>query len=62
MSLDVISGRMETERLILRKHICEDAHAVFEIFGDIEVMRFFGMKPILSLNAARQMIDYFERQ
>lgn len=52
---------METERLVLREHISEDANAILEIFGDIEVMRFFGMKPIQSLNAARKMIDYFKK-
>lgn len=61
MSSDVASVRIETERLIMREHISEDANAILEIFGDIEVMRFFGMKPILSLNAAKKMIDYFKK-
>lgn len=52
---------METDRLILREHTRQDAQAILEIFGDIEVMRHFGMKPVSSFSAAEQMIEYFER-
>jgi len=61
MSSNTVSAGIETERLVLREHISEDTNAILEIFGDIEVMRFFGMKPIQSLNAARKMIDYFKK-
>lgn len=52
---------METNRLVLREFEGQDAQAVLELFGDTEVVRYFGMRAITSLNAAKQMIGYFEK-
>lgn len=52
---------METDRLVLREHGEQDARSILELFGDTEVVRHFGMKPISSLNAAEQMIKYFRK-
>jgi [ribosomal protein S5]-alanine N-acetyltransferase len=35
----------------------EDAQAIFEIFGDLEVMRFWSSPPLTDLAAARKLIE-----
>ncbi|MCD4706479.1 MAG: GNAT family N-acetyltransferase [Candidatus Sabulitectum sp.] len=61
MNSVTVSSVMETDRLVLREHTIQDAQAILEIFGDTEVMRHFGMKPVSSLDDAIKMVNYFER-
>jgi RimJ/RimL family protein N-acetyltransferase len=56
---------LETERLIVREFVEDDAEAFFAFNGDPEVMRFTGEEPIAGVEAAREALrsypDYRER-
>jgi RimJ/RimL family protein N-acetyltransferase len=49
-TLDAI--RLETERLLLRPPVPEDAHAAAVLLGDLEVMRFIGSGTVVPLEAS----------
>jgi [ribosomal protein S5]-alanine N-acetyltransferase len=53
---------IETDRLILRDFLYEDADDFFEMDSDVEVHKFLGNKPILSLEETIKMIDYVRQQ
>lgn len=48
---------LETERFVLREITPEDAPELFRIYGDPEVMRYFGSPPIATLEEARQRVE-----
>lgn len=50
---------LETERLLLREILAEDADALFAIHGNAEVMRWFGSDPLPDLPAAEALIKGF---
>lgn len=41
---------LETKRLILRKIVEDDAGEILECFSDEEVLRYYGQKPLESIN------------
>jgi [ribosomal protein S5]-alanine N-acetyltransferase len=47
-----------TDRLTLRLLNTTDAEAVFAIFSDLEVMRYWSGPPMTELNQARALIEY----
>ena len=55
---------LETDRLLLREYVQEDAEAYFKLNTDPEVVRFVPDKPLLNVEQARQtlidhpMVDY----
>jgi RimJ/RimL family protein N-acetyltransferase len=50
---------LETDRLLLREYVEEDAEAFFKLNTDPEVMRFVPDKPLLNVEQARQrLIDH----
>lgn len=50
---------LETERLLLRQYVEEDAEAFFKLNSDPEVLRFVPDKRLLNVEQARQiLIDY----
>src|SRR5438132_14428621 len=50
---------IETERLIVRECVEDDAEAFFKLNSDPEVMRFVPDKPLLNVEQARQtLIDH----
>jgi len=50
---------IETERLIVREYVEDDAEAFFKLNTDPEVVRFVPDKPLLNVEQARQtLIDY----
>lgn len=51
-----IFPRIETERLVLREIRESDADAVFEIFGDDAVTRFYDLASFTEIEQARKMI------
>ncbi|MCK5034960.1 MAG: GNAT family N-acetyltransferase [Candidatus Sabulitectum sp.] len=61
MNLISSTSVIETGRLVLREHTMQDAKAILELFGDTEVVRHFGMKPIKSIADARQLIEFFQK-
>jgi RimJ/RimL family protein N-acetyltransferase len=46
----------ETDRLLLRKYVEEDAEAFFKLNSDPEVLRFVPDKPLLNVEQARRML------
>ncbi|MWV46296.1 GNAT family N-acetyltransferase [Paenibacillus sp. HJL G12] len=52
---------LETERLRLRELSDEDAPAVLHCFSDAEVLRYYGQKPLTSIEQVKQIIEHFSR-
>lgn len=48
---------LETQRLILRKMIQEDAKSLFQILGDEDVMRYHSTSPLVHIQEAQQIIE-----
>lgn len=47
---------LETDRLLLREYVEEDAPAFFKLNSDPEVLRFVPDKPLLNIEQARQIL------
>ncbi|WP_025144572.1 GNAT family N-acetyltransferase [Pedobacter jeongneungensis] len=52
----------ETERLILRELVPEDAAGMFEMDGDPEVHLFLGNKPVQSIEQSKADIEFIRKQ
>ncbi|WP_293308745.1 GNAT family N-acetyltransferase, partial [Pedobacter sp. UBA5917] len=52
----------ETERLILRELLPEDAAGMFEMDGDPEVHIFLGNKPVQSIEQSKADIEFIRKQ
>jgi RimJ/RimL family protein N-acetyltransferase len=52
----------ETERLILREILPEDAKGIFELDSDKEVHKFLGNNPINTLEKAQEIIQFIRQQ
>lgn len=50
---------LETERLLLREMAASDAPALFDIYSDLQVMRWFGSDPLVSMEDAHKLIEVF---
>jgi ribosomal-protein-alanine N-acetyltransferase len=50
---------LETNRLLLRELIAEDAPALFAIHGDGPAMRWFGADPMIDVRQAQRLIEVF---
>ena len=50
---------LETERLLLREIVQADSLALFEVHGDPESMRWFGVDPLPNEEAAAKLVDLF---
>ncbi|AIY40379.1 GNAT family acetyltransferase-like protein [Collimonas arenae] len=50
---------IQTERLLLRETVEQDADDIFAMHGDPELMRWFGTDPLPDLDAARGLIRKF---
>ncbi len=53
---------LKTERLILRKFAEQDAQALLEILGDIEVNRFLPMFPLKTLDEAQACLRRYQEE
>lgn len=51
---------IETDRLILREILPDDAQAVFSLFSDPEVMRFYDLETYGTLSQAEELIEFFD--
>lgn len=51
---------IETERLVLREIMPDDAPAVFAIFSDAEVMRYYDLNAYQNPDQAAELIDFFD--
>jgi hypothetical protein len=54
-TLDAI--RLETERLLLRPPVPEDAHAAAALLGDLEAMRFIGSGTVFPSEAVGEVVE-----
>lgn len=52
----------ESDRLILRELLPEDAQGIFEMDSDAEVHQYLGNKPITTLEESRASINYIRQQ
>jgi len=50
---------IETERLLLREIVADDAPMLFAIHGDAELMQWFGNDPLPDLAAAQRLVALF---
>ena len=50
---------IETERLLLREIVHADVPALFAIHGDPEVMKWFGVDPLVEEAGAAKLVDHF---
>jgi [ribosomal protein S5]-alanine N-acetyltransferase len=51
---------IETERLILREIVPGDASAIFRIFSDPEITRYYDLDTYDTIAQAEELIDFFE--
>lgn len=51
---------IETERLILREIMPEDAPAILAVFGDPAVTRYYDLETYTTLRQAEELIDFFD--
>lgn len=54
--------RLETERLLLRQVTPDDAEAIFRVFSDAEVTRYYDLAPIVSQDEARAIIERWRQR
>lgn len=52
---------LETERLILRELIKEDAKGIFACFSNDKVTRFYGQETLKSMEEAEKFVDFFSK-
>ncbi|WP_141432200.1 GNAT family N-acetyltransferase [Bacillus sp. 03113] len=53
--------RLETERLILREIIKEDAEGVFACFSNEKVTRYYGQETLKTIDQAKQFVEFFTK-
>lgn len=53
--------KIETTRLVLRQLAGSDADALFQIFGDPDVMRYWSSPPLQSLEDARKLLENIDQ-
>lgn len=53
--------QIETERLMMRAVSPRDAHRIFNIFSDEEVMKYYGMYPMESIDEAEKLVYIFQK-
>lgn len=61
--IDTIFGafpHLETSNFNLRRIDSQDAEALFEIFSDEEVTRYYDLYPYTDLDEVRQLIEFFD--
>jgi ribosomal-protein-alanine N-acetyltransferase len=51
---------IETENLILREILPDDAEAIFRIFSDDEVTRYYDLSTYTTIEQAYELIDFFD--
>jgi ribosomal-protein-alanine N-acetyltransferase len=50
---------LETDRLLLRELVADDAPALFAIHGDAPAMRWYGADPMVDVRQAQRLIETF---
>lgn len=57
-----MSVLVETERLILRELVADDAQSMFEMDSDPDVHRYLGDQPVVSLAQSQEQIRFIQQQ
>ena len=52
---------IETERLLLREIIKEDAQSIYNCFSNNDVTRYYGLDTLTSIEQAEQFVDLFSK-
>ncbi|MGE7624971.1 GNAT family N-acetyltransferase [Viridibacillus sp. NPDC096237] len=52
---------LETERLILREITVDDTPAIFDLFSNNDVTRYYGMDSFTTTNQAKQLVEVFAK-
>ncbi|OBZ16400.1 GNAT family N-acetyltransferase [Bacillus sp. FJAT-26390] len=52
---------LETERLLLREIVKEDAQGIFNCFSNKDVTRYYGQDPLTSIEQAEQFVAFFAK-
>ncbi|MDY0940699.1 GNAT family protein [Priestia megaterium] len=53
--------KLETHRLLLREIVEDDAGEILKCFSDGDVLRYYGQKPLESIDQVKQIIKNFSR-
>ncbi|ABR49494.1 GCN5-related N-acetyltransferase [Alkaliphilus metalliredigens QYMF] len=57
---NLVFPKLETDRLILKEMLIEDAASIFHIFADEEIMKDYGRFPMKSIEEAESLIAMFD--
>lgn len=52
---------LETERLLLREIVSEDAQSIFDCFSNDDVTRYYGQDSLTSIEQAQQFVTFFTK-
>jgi [ribosomal protein S5]-alanine N-acetyltransferase len=52
---------LETERLLLREIVKEDAQGIFDCFSNNDVTRYYGLDPLTSIEQAEELVESFAK-
>lgn len=52
---------LETERLLLREIVYEDAQGIFDCFSNYDVTRYYGQDTLTSIEQANQFVEFFAK-
>jgi ribosomal-protein-alanine N-acetyltransferase len=52
---------LETERLLLREIVKEDAQGIFNCFSNNDVTRYYGQDTLTSIEQAKQFVEFFAK-
>jgi len=61
-SIPSMTITLETDRLLLRPYIAEDAQAFFELDSDPEVMKYIGLPPVTDIEKTKEIIRKVQQQ
>lgn len=50
---------LETERLLLREIVKEDAQSIYDCFSNNDVTRYYGLDPLTSIEQANELVEFF---
>jgi [ribosomal protein S5]-alanine N-acetyltransferase len=52
---------LETERLLLREIVKEDAQSIYDCFSNNDVTRYYGLDPLPSIEQAKELVEFFAK-
>jgi [ribosomal protein S5]-alanine N-acetyltransferase len=52
---------LETERLLLREIVNEDAQSIYDCFSNNDVTRYYGLDPLQASNKRKNWLSFLQR-